>query len=163
MEDRPMVHATGWNSDISRAESFFGIYPAWATAPDHSCMHTNGVSPLRYTFPATQCSSRNAAGPYLQYSRDWPSDPGAQLFGCRQARRSNDSKSIVWLIRGRDPAGILSIASSTCLGIGQGGMGATAASVNRGVLNLSKFSLNLSKLWGVLNLSKFCLNFFCHV
>ena len=33
-------------------------------------------------------------------------------------------------------------------------------SVNRGVLNLSKFSLNLSKLWGVLNLSKFCLNFF---
>ncbi len=36
-------------------------------------------------------------------------------------------------------------------------------SVNRGVLNLSKFSLNLSKLWGVLNLSKFCLNFFCHV
>ena len=33
-------------------------------------------------------------------------------------------------------------------------------SVNRGVLNLSIFFLNLSKLWGVLNLSKFCLNFF---
>ena len=34
------------------------------------------------------------------------------------------------------------------------------SSVNRGVLNLSNFFLNLSKLWGVLNLSKFCLNFF---
>ena len=39
----------------------------------------------------------------------------------------------------------------------------TGTSVNRGVLNLSKFLLNLSKLWGVLNLSKFCLNFFWHV
>ncbi len=29
-----------------------------------------------------------------------------------------------------------------------------------GVLNLSNFFLNLSKLWGVLNLPKFCLNFF---
>ena len=38
-----------------------------------------------------------------------------------------------------------------------------ATSVNRGVLNLSKFWLNLSKLWEVLNLSKFCLNFFWHV
>jgi hypothetical protein len=38
---------------------------------------------------------------------------------------------------------------------------AAGPSVNRGVLNLSKFFfLNLSKLWGVLNLSKFCLNFF---
>ncbi len=36
-------------------------------------------------------------------------------------------------------------------------------SVNRGALNLSKFFLNLSKLWGVLNLSKYCLNFFWHV
>jgi hypothetical protein len=34
------------------------------------------------------------------------------------------------------------------------------ASVNRDVLILSKFCLNLSKLWGVLNLSKFCLIFF---
>ncbi len=33
-------------------------------------------------------------------------------------------------------------------------------SMNRGVLNLSNFFLNLSKLWGVLNLSKFCLIFF---
>jgi hypothetical protein len=37
------------------------------------------------------------------------------------------------------------------------------SSVNRGVLNLSKFWLNLSKLSGVLNLSKFCLIFFWHV
>ncbi len=33
-------------------------------------------------------------------------------------------------------------------------------SVNRGVLNLSKCFLNLSKLRGVLNLSTFCLKFF---
>ncbi len=37
------------------------------------------------------------------------------------------------------------------------------SSGNRGVLNLSNFFLNLSKLWGVLNLSKFSLNYFWHV
>ena len=118
------IHATGRNSEINRADSFFGIYPA--TAPDHSCMHTDGASPLRYAFPAAQYSSRNAVGPYLQYSRGWPSDPGALPFGCRRVCLSNDSKSIVRLMRGRDPAGILRITSSTCLGMGQGGIGAIA-------------------------------------
>ena len=120
------MHATGRNSDISKADSFFGMYPA--TAPAHSCMPTEGVSPLRYALIAVQYSSRSAVGPYLQNSRGWPSDPGALSFGCRRTHLSNASKSIVRLISGRESAGILRIAFSTCLGIGQGGIGAMAGS-----------------------------------
>ncbi len=149
------MHATCRNSNISRAESFFGMYPA--TALDHSCMHTDGVSPLRYAFPAAQCSSRNAVGPYLQYSRGWPSDPGALRplpFGCRRARLSNDSKSIVGLMRGRDPAGILRIASKTCLGIGQGGIGAIAGSSH---FDWQCSQKNLTALVGLPNLCRVAL------
>jgi hypothetical protein len=86
---------------------------------------SDGVSPLRYALIAFQYNSNNSVGPCLQNSRGWPSSPGALLFGCFRVHRSSVSKSIVLLIRGGEPAGILRIASMTCLGIGQGGRGVT--------------------------------------
>ena len=94
----------GRKSDMSRADSFFGMLPA--IAPAHSCSPTDGASPLRYALIALQYSSSNSVGPYLQNSRGLPSSPGDLLFGCLRAHRSSVSKPTGRLISGRDPAGI---------------------------------------------------------
>ena len=116
----------GRKSDMSRADSFFGMLPA--IAPAHSCSPTDGVSPLRYALIALQYSSSNSVGPYLQNSRGLPSSPGDLLFGCLRAHRSSVSKPPGRLISGRDPAGIRRIASLTWSEIGHCGIGAIAGS-----------------------------------
>ena len=119
--------SSGFADDSPLHTDGFDAVPAMAILVPKVAAYVEWAG-MEYALSAFQYSSRSAVGPYLTYSRGWPSDPGALSFGCRRAHLSNVSKSIGRLIRGGVPAGTWRISSNTSLGTGQGGIGAMPGS-----------------------------------